>query len=262
LKKIIESIGRRVSHSIEELGYVSVLLLDTLTWLALGKSRKQSVRAVHIVHEAMHIGVHAIPIVIVLCFSVGMMLAMQGLETLKPYGAQSQVVTGIALSVTREFAALIVGILVAGRSGSAITSRIGCMKQSQEIDALRVIGIQPVRYLAAPLLVAMMVMVPCLTILGDLAGLLGGAVYTAYELNMSIVTYFERSFAVLAMYDIFQGLIKSLVFAIIIVLVGVSNGFQVQGGAEGVGRATTRSVVLSISLIVVADMIFTFFLTR
>ena len=124
------------------------------------------------------------------------------------------------------------------------------------------IGIQPVRYLAAPLLVAMMLMVPSLTILGDLAGLLGGAVYTAYELNMSIVTYFERSFAVLGMYDIFQGLIKSLVFAIIIVLVGVSNGFQVQGGAEGVGRATTRSVVLSISLIVVTDMIFTFFLTR
>ena len=107
-----------------------------------------------------------------------------------------------------------------------------------------------------------MVMVPSLTILGNLAGLSGGAVYTAYELNMSIVTYFERSFAVLEMYDIFQGLIKSLVFAIIIVLVGVSNGFQVEGGAEGVGRATTRSVVLSISLIVVADMIFTFFLTR
>ena len=262
MKKIIQSIGRRTSHSIEELGYVFVLLGDTLVWLVLGKSRKQPVRAVHIFHEAMHIGVYAIPIVIVLCFSVGMMLAMQGLETLKPYGAQSQVVTGIALSVTREFAALIVGILVAGRSGSAITARIGSMKQSQEIDALRVIGIQPVRYLAAPLLVAMMVMVPSFTILGDLAGLFGGAVYTAYELNMSIVTYFERSFAVLGMYDIFQGLIKSLVFAIIIVLVGVSNGFQVQGGAEGVGRATTRSVVLSISLIVVADMIFTFFLTR
>ncbi|MCW8911007.1 MAG: ABC transporter permease [Gammaproteobacteria bacterium] len=262
MKKIVESIGKRTSHSIEELGYVSVLLVDTLVWLVMGKSRKQPVRAVHIFHEALHIGVFAIPIVIVLCFSVGMMLAMQGLETLKPYGAQSQVVVGIALSVTREFAALIVGILVAGRSGSAITARIGTMKESQEIDALRVIGIQPVRYLAAPLLVAMMLMVPSLTILGDLAGLFGGALYTAFELNMSIATYFDRSFAVLNMYDIFQGLIKSLVFAVIIVLVGVSNGFQVRGGSEGVGRATTRSVVLSISLIVVADMIFTFFLTR
>ncbi|MCW9056449.1 MAG: ABC transporter permease, partial [Gammaproteobacteria bacterium] len=87
MKKIVESIGKRTSHSIEELGYVSVLLVDTLVWLVMGKSRKQPVRAVHIFHEALHIGVFAIPIVIVLCFSVGMMLAMQGLETLKPYGA-------------------------------------------------------------------------------------------------------------------------------------------------------------------------------
>lgn len=262
MRKFIESIGYRTSQWLEELGYVSVLFTDALIWLVMGKSRNQPVRMMHIFHEALHIGVYALPIVIVLCFSVGMMLAMQGLETLKPYGAQSQVVVGIALSVTREFAALIVGILVAGRSGSAITARIGTMQESQEIDALRVIGIQPVRYLAAPLLVAMLVMVPSLTILGDLAGLFGGAVYTAYELNMTISTYFDRSFDVLNAFDIFQGLIKSMVFSIIIVLVGVSNGFRVKGGAEGVGRATTRSVVLAISLIVVADMIFTFFLTR
>ena len=112
------------------------------------------------------------------------------------------------------------------------------------------------------MLVAMLITVPALTILGDFLGMLGGGVYTSFELNMTLATYMDRSFDVLTSWDVMQGLIKSLVFAVIIVCIGVINGFQVQGGAEGVGRATTRSVVLSVSFIVIADMIFTFFLTR
>lgn len=207
-------------------------------------------------------GVHAIPIVSLLCFSIGVMTAIQGIETLKTFGAESQVIVGLALGITREFSPLIVGIIVAGRTGSAITARLGAMQETQEIDALRVTGISPVRYLAAPMLVAMLVSVPALTVLGDLMGLLGGGIYTSLELNMSIDVYTQRSLDVLSVDDIRQGLIKSVVFAIIIVLVGLSNGFQVRGGAEGVGRATTRSVVMAISCIVFADMIFTFFLNR
>lgn len=262
MKKITNQIGHYSIAAIEELGYVFMLLVESVQWILLGKLQHQPVRLRHIFAEAMRIGVQAVPIVAILCYSVGTMLAIQGLESLKPYGAQSQVVTGVALSVTREFSSLIIAILVAGRSGSAITARIGSMQESQEIDALRVIGINPIRYLAAPILVAMMIMMPALTILGDLFGLLGSAVYTSIELQMSITAYFERSFDILKAYDVFQGLIKSEVFAVIIVLVGVSNGFQVKGGAEGVGKATTRSVVLAISFIVIADMIFTFFLTR
>ncbi len=262
MKKITAQIGQHSIAAIEELGYVFMLLVDTIQWIVLGKLRHQPVRLRHIFDEAMRIGVQAVPIVAILCYAVGTMLAIQGLESLKPYGAQSQVVTGVALSITREFSSLIIAILVAGRSGSAITARIASMQESQEIDALRVIGINPVRYLAAPMLVAMMIMMPALTILGDLSGLLGSAVYTSIELQMSITAYFERSFEMLKAYDVLQGLIKSVVFSVIIVLIGVSNGFQVKGGAEGVGRATTRSVVLSISFIVIADMIFTFFLTR
>lgn len=207
-------------------------------------------------------GAYAVPIVSLLCFSIGVMTAIQGIETLKTFGAESQVIVGIALGITREFSPLIVGIIVAGRSGSAIAARLGAMHETQEIDALRVIGISPVRYLAAPMLVAMLVSVPALTILGDLMGLMGGGIYTSLELNISMNVYMQRSLDVLSVDDIRQGLIKSLVFAIIIVLVGLSNGFQVRGGAEGVGRATTRSVVMAISCIVFADMIFTFFLNR
>lgn len=262
MKKLSDNIGQFTIAAIEELGYVFMLFIESIEWIFTGQLRHQPVRVRHIFTEAMRIGIQAVPIAAILCYAVGTMLAIQGLESLKPYGAQSQVVTGVALSMTREFSSLIIAILVAGRSGSAITARIGTMQESQEIDALRVIGINPVRYLAAPVLLAMMVMLPCLTILGVIFGLLGSAVYTSIELQMSITAYFERSFEILKAYDVFQGLIKSVVFSIIIVLVGVSNGFQVKGGAEGVGRATTRSVVLAISFIVIADMIFTFFLTR
>lgn len=262
MKKNVEKVGKTAVRSIEELGYGIILLFESVYWLTLGKLNKQPVGLPLIFSQAMQIGVTATPIVVVLCFAVGMMLAIQGLETLKPYGAQAQVVTGIALSVTREFAALITGIIVAGRSGSAIAARIGTMMESQEVDALKVMGINPVRYLAAPALLAMIFVMPVLTIVGDLVGMLGGAVYTSYELGMPIEIYMSRSFDVINVFDLLQGLVKSLVFAILIVVISVINGFQVKGGAEGVGLVTTRAVVMSISAIVIADMIFTFFLTR
>jgi len=262
MKQKIEKLGQLTIGAVEELGYAVTLFTESIYWLLLGRVNKQPV-ALHLIFaQAVQVGVTAMPIVIVLCFSVGMMLAMQGLETLKPYGAQPQVVTGIAIAVVREFAALITGIIVAGRSGSAIAARIGTMKESQEIDALQVIGINPVRYLAAPALLAMLIAMPILTIIGDLMGMLGGAVYTMYELGMPFNVYMSRSFEVIGVFDLLQGLIKSIVFAVLIVIVSVLNGFQVKGGAEGVGLATTRAVVMSISAIVVADMIFTFFLTR
>lgn len=255
-------IGRRTVSGIEELGYVFMLFLESLYWLIMGKRRRQKVRVPAIFQEAMLIGVQAIPIISGLSLVVGVMLAIQGIETLRTFGAESKVVIGIALSVTREFSPLIVGILVAGRSGSAITARIGTMHESQEIDALRVIGINPVRYLASPVLLAMLLSVPSLTVLSDFMGLLGGGIFTVQKLDMTMTSYFRQAFEVLSVDDVGQGFIKSFVFAVIIAMVGVSNGFQVRGGAEGVGRATTRSVVLSISFIILADMIFTYFLNR
>jgi len=258
----IENVGRGTVRGLEELGYVAALLFESLYWLVRGRSRKQPVRMPSLFHEAMQIGVKAIPICAVLSFSIGVMLAIQGIESLKTFGAEAQVILGIALSISREFSPLIIGILIAGRSGSAIAARLGTMHESQEIDALRVMGVNPIRYLASPILIALIIMMPMLTILGNVMGMLGGAVYTNIELNISYTTYADRTLEILSIYDIMQGIIKSIVFAIIIALVGLSNGFQVNGGAEGVGRATTRAVVLSITYIVIADMIFTYFLNR
>jgi len=145
---------------------------------------------------------------------------------------------------------------------SKLAAKIGTMVVSQEIDALRVIGVSPVRYLVTPALIAMMIMVPALTIFADLISISGGAFYCNVKLGISYAAYFHQTLDFLTVDDISQGLWKSLSFAIIITLVGFINGFNVSGGAEGVGKATTRSVVESISCIIIVDMIFTYFLNH
>ncbi|MEQ8663531.1 MAG: ABC transporter permease [Gammaproteobacteria bacterium] len=258
----LERVGRVCIELIEEFGYYLALVAESLFWIVMGPSRRQPVRVSAAVQQMVEIGVSGLPIVFVLSFSIGVMLAIQGVHTLKQFGAETQVVLGIALSVTREFGPLITGILIAGRSGSALAARIGTMVVNQEIDALRVMGINPVRYLVSPVLIAMIVMVPLVTIFSDLAALLGGAVFCKLELGLSYAAYWDQSTGFMTTEDVMQGLAKSVVFGAIIALVGVTNGFAVSGGAEGVGKSTTRAVVLAISYIVLADMAFTYFLNR
>jgi phospholipid/cholesterol/gamma-HCH transport system permease protein len=237
-------------------------LLESMQFLFLGWRSGQQVRLAQVLEQMRQIGVDAIPIVAMLSFTVGLMLGIQFIAALSDFGAQSQTVIAVAKSVTREFGVLITGILVAGRSGSSLAARIGSMNVSQEIDALAVLGVEPVRYLVAPALLAMLIMLPILTILADLSAIFGAAVFAASKLDMSFGAYFAQTLSSLEPFDIGQGLIKAAVFAILITLTGVATGFSVQGGAEGVGRATTRAVVISISLIVIADMVFSYFLNR
>ncbi|MCU7842878.1 MAG: ABC transporter permease [Candidatus Thiodiazotropha sp. (ex Monitilora ramsayi)] len=258
----IEGTGRITLNAIEEVGYHFALFVESLYWVIAGPFLGQPVRIPIIVSEMMKIGVLAVPVVMLLSFSNGVMMAIQGIATLQEFDAESQVVPGIAYSVTREFGVLIAAIVVAGRSGSAIAARIGSMQMSQEVDALRVMGIEPVRHLVAPILLAMLLMMPILTLLADSAALIGGGLYTGIVLKLSLSTFIDRVFETIALYDLMQGVVKSLVFGLLIALIACSNGFSVHGGSEGLGRATTRSVVLSIAAIVVADMIFTYFLNR
>jgi phospholipid/cholesterol/gamma-HCH transport system permease protein len=169
---------------------------------------------------------------------------------------------GIALSLTREFSPLIIGILIAGRSGSALAARLSTMTINQEVDALRAIGVNPVRFLVAPALLAMVVMVPALTMWSNLVALGGAGLYVSAALDISFAAYVTNTLTVLTPGDLLHGLGKSLIFAVLIAIIGAVNGSLVKGGAEGVGRATTRSVVHSISAIVVADMVAGFLLTQ
>jgi len=259
---VLERIGKSTVEGVQECGYAAALFAESLYWLLVGRRWRQPVRIAAVFQEMMDIGIRALPIVSVLSVTIGVMLAIQGIHTLRLFGAESRVTIGIALSITREFAPLVTGILVAGRSGSALSARLGTMNINQEIDALRVMGINPVRFLVAPPLVAMLVMVPALTFCSDVIGLLGAGVYVSLELGMSMAAYWDRVLAVLTVDDLMHGLGKSVIFAALITLVAAVNGAGVSGGAEGVGRATTRSVVQAIAAILVTDMIFVFVVTR
>lgn len=259
---VLERVGRATFHAIEVFGYWGVLVGQSVYWLVVGPRMRQPVRLGAIVAQAMDIGVHAIPIVAMLAATIGVMLAIQGIYTLRTFGAESRVVIGIALSVVREFSPLITGILIAGRSGSSLAARLGTMVINQEVDALQVMGISPARFLVAPALIAMMVMVPSLALFADFVALLGAGLYVSLDLGLSLAAYFHQTVDILSLNDLWHGLGKSVIFAALITLIGVANGAAVSGGAEGVGRATTRAVVQSISAIVVTDMLFAFVVTR
>lgn len=262
LLRPLERLGRRTASSVAGLGYAGMLLVESLWFIAWGWRRGQPVRLRMVFEQMRQVGVDAVPIVALLSLTIGVMLGIQFISALGEFGAESQVVIAAAKSITREFGALITGIVVAGRTGSAFAARLGSMTVSQEIDALAVLGIEPVRYLVAPALIAMLVMLPALTILADAAAILGAALYAAPPLDMTVGGYINQTVHLLEPRDIWEGLAKSVVFAVLITLIGVATGFSVSGGAEGVGRATTRAVVLSISALVVADMLFSFFLNR
>lgn len=255
-------LGQNVLRGVEAFGYAGTLLFESLYWLVVGRRHGQPVKTQSIAAQMVEVGVSAVPIVSILSFAIGVSLAINAIYALKAFGAESQVIFGVAIGVTREFGPLITGVVVAGRTASALAARIGSMMVSQEIDALRVIGIAPVRYLVAPPLLALLVMMPTLTIIADFMAILGGAVYSLPNLDISLSGYLFASVESLTTTDIMQGIWKSFVFGAIVALVGVSSGFTVKGGAEGVGKATTQAVVLAISWIVIADMIFTFFLNR
>ncbi len=258
----IEHLGQRMVQSVERVGFAMRLLWDSLYWLVVGRRYKQRVRLAQVAEQVRVNGFDALPIVLALSLVVGMMLSIQLLYALSDFGAESQVLVAIAKSVTREFSPLITGIIVAGRSGAAIAARIGSQVISQEVDALRVMGIVPVRFLVIPPLIGLVISMPLLIICADIMAILGGAFFSVGSLDMSIAAYMKESLDVLIVSDVMQGLIKSVVFGIIIVLVGATTGFNVSGGAEGVGKATTKAVVYAISYIVLADMIASYFLTQ
>ncbi len=260
--RIAETVGRRVAGGIEEIGFAGGLFIEAVFWLFLGRSRGQPVRFSVIILQMMDYGVQALPIATILSATIGMMLAIQSIYSLGLFGAESFATIGIALSVVREFAPLIIGVLIAGRSGSALAARISTMMINQEVDALRVIGISPVRFLVAPALFAMVVIVPCLTMWAMLIALFSAGLFVTSSLGIGMEVYIADVIDVLSPNDLAHGLGKSALFAALVVIVSAANGALATGGAEGVGRMTTRAVVQSIAAIVVADMIFALIVTN
>ncbi len=253
--RFLDNVGRSTVAGIEEVGNGGVMVAESLYWLFFGYRVKQPVRLNAVIQQMTEIGISAIPIIALLAGSISVTLAIQGIYTLRIFGAEGHVTAGLAFIVVREFAPMITGILVAGRSGSALAARIGTMKINQEIDALKVMGISPVRYLVAPPLIAMLIMVPCLSMMSNVVGLFLAGVYINLELGISLAAYLDQIIDILTVEDVLHGLGKSAIYAVEIAVIGVVNGAGVRGGAEGVGKATTRAVVQSISAIIITAMI-------
>ncbi len=190
-------------------------------------------------------------------FFIGVILALQSAYELRRFGAMSAVATAVAISMSRELGPLVTAIVVIGRSGSAFAAEIGTMKVSEEIDALKTMAISPARFLVAPKFLAMMVMLPCLTIWATAMGILGGALLGVTQADFTFARYVRASIDSLLLYDVTTGLAKSVMFGITITAVGCLEGLSTGGGAEQVGRSTTRAVVMSIFLVVVVDLFFT-----
>lgn len=201
-------------------------------------------------------GFRALPIVGLLTFLMGVVIAYQGAEQLRTFGANIFVVDLVGISLLREIAPLVTAILVAGRSGSAYAAQIGTMKVTEELDALRTLGISPIVFLVLPKVLALVVAVPLLTVFADIVGVFGGMLVAASQLGVSFTEFLTRFEDAVALRHFLIGIGKAPVFAIIIALVGCYQGFRISGGVDSVGEHTTISVVQSIFLVIVFDAVF------
>lgn len=235
------------------LGEASIVLGRTLLWPA--RLRWRALFA-----NIEHAGLDALPIAGLLSFLIGIVIAYQGGEQLRYYGANIFIVDLVSLIVVRELAPLITAIIVAGRTGSAFTAQIGTMQVTEEVDALRIIGIDPFDILVLPKLLGLFIALPLLTVFADALSIFGGMVVARYMFDIGFAEFVTRIPQSVSLFSFLFGILKAPVFAIVIALVGCFQGFQVRGGAESVGQHTTTSVVQAIFLVIVVDAVFAVFL--
>jgi phospholipid/cholesterol/gamma-HCH transport system permease protein len=255
----LEAFGRKTMRgarmTVELLSFLGQVMI-TLGGIVVHPRR---LRLTSLVHHCQEIGLNAVPIVALMAFLIGVVLAFQGAAQLRQFGAEVFVVDLIAISVLRELGILLTAIIVAGRSGSAFTAAIGSMKMREEIDAMRTLGLDPVTILVVPRVLALMLMLPALGFIADISGLLGGALMSWIELGVSPAVFQSRLVGNTDVWHFGVGMIKAPFFALIIGIIGCYQGMMVGGNAESLGRLTSASVVLSIFMVIVMDAMFSIF---
>ncbi|MFZ3208717.1 MAG: ABC transporter permease [Geobacteraceae bacterium] len=254
MKHIFERIGGKLLDFLQKVGEFMILLGQTVYCFREAPRNMQS-----ILTQMAIIGADTFLVATVMAFFVGMVLALQSGVELQKYGSQGIIGAIVGHSMVRELGPVMTSVLVAGRAGSAMTAELGVMKVYDEIDALRTLDINPVRYLAMPRLIACLVCVPALVIYSDFIGIIGGALVSNLhpKIFVSYSTYYESLTGALKLREIGNGLVKATVFGGIIAMVSCYSGFRTSGGARGVGVSITQSVVLSFMLILVSDYIIT-----
>ncbi|MCK0097403.1 MlaE family lipid ABC transporter permease subunit [Yoonia sp. F2084L] len=255
----LDQLGRKTVSAFRTALAIIGFLGQTVATIAGLLLHPARIRWTAIVHHMQQVGLNAVPIVALMAFLIGVVLAFQGAAQLRQFGAEVFVVDLIAISILRELGILLTAIIVAGRSGSAFTAAIGSMKMREEIDAMRTLGLDPIEVLVAPRVIALILMLPVLGIIANFAGLLGGAIMSWIELGVSPGVFQSRLVGNTGVWHFGVGLIKAPFFALIIGIVGCFEGMQVGGDAESLGRLTSTSVVLSIFLVITADAMFSIF---
>jgi len=237
-----------LSRFVEQTGGIVLLLLQTLRACFTTRPRVGM-----ILEQMEQIGVQSLPIALLTATFTGMVLVLQTGVQLQQLGAKTLASGIAAIALCREIGPVLTSVVLAGRVGAGITAEIGTMKVTEQIDAMRALATDPVRYLVVPRLVAAMLMLPAITVLADFVGIAGGMVVGVNSLGLSSRLYLDNTFAWLDYRDYFSGILKTIVFGLIIAIIGCYQGFQTEGGAEGVGQATTRSVVMSSILILISN---------
>jgi len=255
LVRSVECIGYAVTLSgryfltfTEELGRVMMLLLSTFKQLILPPFEMKNT-----FKQIIEVGIKSLPVVLITAVFTGMVLALQSYTGFKRFNAEAMVGTVVALSLTRELGPVLTGLIVAGRAGAAIAAELGTMRVTEQIDALETLATNPVKYLIVPRFIAGTIVLPSLTVIADIIGIIGGFMVTVYVLGASPALYWRRTWNYLETTDIYNGLIKACFFGAAIAIISCYKGFYTQGGAEGVGKATTGAVVLSSMTILISD---------
>jgi phospholipid/cholesterol/gamma-HCH transport system permease protein len=255
--KIIENIGNVILGTFRYVKEVGALFGQTLFWVVVGPFKRKFPKRRGIFEQMVFTGVKSLIIVFFVALFTGIVIAMQSAYQLSKLGATIYVAAMVSVSMARELGPVLTALVVAGRVGAAITAELGSMKVSEQIEALETLALNPVRFLVIPRFLALVIMLPCLTIFSDIVGIGGGFLVGVYNLGLNPYRYLDVSFDLMVWKDVWTGIIKSVTFAIIISMVGCYMGLNTRGGAEGVGKSTTVSVVTSFILIILFDCILT-----
>jgi phospholipid/cholesterol/gamma-HCH transport system permease protein len=253
LQDFFQRLGAGARAGIDYLGGVSMLALRTLS-----RTFHRPFPFSATVYQIEEIGVRSLGIALITALAVGMVMALQFAYGLGRFGAKPYVGPVVALSIVRELGPVLTALMVGGRIGSGMAAELGSMKVTEQIDAILALGADPIRKLIVPRVVATVIILPLLVVLADFVGILGGMAISLMEMDVSAVFYLDSVLSAVKLHDFFSGLGKSVFFGFFIAIISCHQGMTAAGGTEGVGRATTRAVVLSSTLVLVSD----FFLTK
>jgi len=253
---VLENLGHGVVTAFEQTLALLSFIGECALAFAGSIAHQARIRWRPILFNIRSAGFDALPIVGLLSFLLGIVVAYQGADQLRQYGANIFVADLVGLSMLREFAPLITAIIIAGRSGSAYAAQIGTMAVTEEIDAMRTLGIRPMELLVLPKILALLIALPLLTVFADVLGVLGGMIMAHAQLDVGYGEFLDRFVKAVSVTAYLIGICKAPVFAAIIAVVGCFQGFRTKGGADSVGRQTTRAVVQSTFLVIVADAVF------